>query len=157
MSATCGSHLLHELAAGEQVEELVGAAHLHVGLDDRRVVRLHHGIEELVERNGRLRLVALREVVALQDARDGELAAEFEHALQVEREDPVAVVDDGRLLGVEDLHGLRHVGGGVRLDLLLRELRARGVLTGRVADHRRAVADDERHLMAKILELAHLA
>ena len=59
------AHLLHKLATGEQVEELVGTAHLNVGLDDRGVVCLHHGVEELVERDGRLRLVALGKVVAL--------------------------------------------------------------------------------------------
>ena len=151
------AHLVHEVTPGEQVEELVRAAHLHVGLDHHGVVGLHHGVEELVQGDGRLRLVALREVVALEDARHGELAAELEQALEVEREDPVAVVDDGGLLGVEDLHGLGDVGLGVGLDLLLRELGARGVLAARVADEGRAVADDERDLVAEVLELAHLA
>ena len=66
-------------------------------------------------------------------------------------------MDDGGLFGVEDLHGLRDVRGGVGLDLLLRELRAGGVLARRIADGGGAVADDEGHAMAQILELAHLA
>ena len=64
---------------------------------------------------------------------------------------------DGGLLGIKHLHGLRHVGLGVGLDLLLGEGRAGGVAARRVADKRGAVADDERDLVAQVLELAHLA
>ena len=64
---------------------------------------------------------------------------------------------DGGLLGVEDLHGLVDVGLRVCLDLLLRELRTGGILTGRIADERGTVADNERDRMAQVLELAHLA
>ena len=59
--------------------------------------------------------------------------------------------------GVEHLHGLLDIGLGVGLDLLLGERRAGGVAAGRVADERGAVADDERHAVAEILELAQLA
>ena len=65
-------------------------------------------------------------------------------------------MDDGGLIGVKDLHGLRHVGLCVGLDLLLGEGRAGGVAAGGVADKRGAVADDERDLVSKVLELAHL-
>lgn len=122
------AHLLHELAAGEQVEELVGAAHLDVGLDLNGVEGLHHGVQKLVQSNRRLGLVALGKVVALKDAGDGELGAHLQKAGQVHRQDPVAVMHDGGLLGVQNLHGLAHVGLGVGLDLLLRKLRTRGVL-----------------------------
>ena len=43
--------VLHHLAAGEQVVELVGAAELDVGLDRDRVVRLHQRVEELRDRD----------------------------------------------------------------------------------------------------------
>ena len=128
------AHLLHELAAGEQVEELVGAAHLHVGLDLNGVEGLHHGVQKLVQGNRRLGLVALSKVVALKDAGDGELGAHLQQAGQVHRKDPVAVVHNGGLLGIQDLHGLAHVGLGVGLDLLLRKLRTRGVLARGIAD-----------------------
>ena len=151
------AHLLHELAAGKEVEELVAAAHLDVGLDLDRVVRLHDGVQELVQRDGRLGLIALGKVIALENAGDGELGGDREELLEVHGEHPVTVVDDGRLLGVEDLHGLGDVSRGVGLDLLLGELRARGVLAGRVADGGGAVADNEGHAVAEVLELAHLA
>ena len=101
--------------------------------------------------------VAVVEVLALEDARHVELAHELEHLGEVKGLKPVAVVDDGGLLGVQDLHGLRHVGLGIGLDLLLRERRAGGVTAGRVADKGGTVADDERDLVAQVLELAHLA
>ena len=43
------AHLLHELAAGEQIEQLVGAAEFDVGLDDHRVVGLHERVEKFVQ------------------------------------------------------------------------------------------------------------
>ena len=101
--------------------------------------------------------VTVVEVLALEDAGHVELAHEVEHLAEVQRLDPVAVVDDGGLLGVEDLHSLLDVGLRVGLDLLLGQRRAGGVAAGRVADERGAVADDERDLVAEVLELAHLA
>lgn len=83
--------------------------------------------------------------------------AHLQQAGQVHRKDPVAVVHDGGLLGVQDLHGLAHVGLGVGLDLLLRKLRAGGVLARGVADQRSAVADDKGDVVAQVLELTHLA
>ena len=59
------AHLLHELATGEQVEQLVGAPELHIGLDDHGVVGLHDRVEELVQADGLARRVAVVEVVAL--------------------------------------------------------------------------------------------
>ena len=101
--------------------------------------------------------VAVVEVLALEDAGHVELAHELEHLGEVQALQPVAVVDDLGLLGVEHLHGLLDVGLGVGLDLLLGEGRAGGVAAGRIADKGGAVADDERHVVAEVLELAHLA
>ena len=102
-------------------------------------------------------LVALVEVLALEDAGDVELAHEAEHLGEVERLQPLAVVDDGGAFGIEHLHSLLDVGLGVGLDLFLGEGRAGGVAAGRIADQRGAVADDEGYAMAEVLELAHLA
>ena len=151
------SHLLHELATRQQVEQLVGAAQLDIGFDDDRVVGLHERVEEFVQADGLAVGVALVEVVALEDAGHREVAGQLQQVLHVERKQPLGVVAQGGLLGVEDLERLVDVGLGVRLDLLGRELRTRGVATRRIADERGAVADDERHAVAEILELAQLA
>ena len=105
----------------------------------------------------RLRLVALGKVVALEDAGDGELGAHLQQTGQIHRKDPVTVVHDGGLLGIQDLHGLAHVGLGIGLDLLLRKLRTGGILARRVANQRGPVADDEGDGVAQVLELTHLA
>ena len=67
--------MLHHLAAGEQVVELVGAAELDVGLDGDRVVGLHQRIEQLGDRDRLPRGHPLREVVALENPRDGHVRA----------------------------------------------------------------------------------
>ena len=69
--------------------------------------------------NGGLGLITLGEVIALEDTGNSELGAHLQQAGQVHRQNPVAVVHDGGLLGIEDLHCLRDVGLGVGLDLLL--------------------------------------
>ena len=101
----------------------------------------------------RLRLVALGKVVALEDAGDGELGAHLQQTGQIHRKDPVT----GGLLGIQNLHGLAHVGLGIGLDLLLRKLRTGGILARRVANQRGTVADDEGDVVAQVLELTHLA
>ena len=147
----------HEVAASEQVEDLVVAAHLEVAVDDDRVVSLQHGVDELMQGDGLLVGVTVVEVLTLKDACHVELRHEVQHALQVERLQPVTVVHDGGLLGVEHLHGLFDVGLGIGLDLLLSERRTGGVTARRVTDKGGAVADDEGHFVAEVLELAHLA
>ncbi len=58
--------------------------------------------------------------------------------------------------GIQHQAGLREIGLGVFVDLLARQRRAGGVAARRIADHRREIADQEDHLMAQILQLAHL-
>ena len=112
---------------------------------------------ELVQADGLARRVTVVEVVALQDAGHREVREKLQQRLHVQIENPLGVVAQHGLLGIEDLECLIHISLRVLLDLFARELRARGVAPGRVADERRAVADDERHLMPQILELAQLA
>ena len=97
------------------------------------------------------------EVVAFQDAGHREIREKLQERLHVQIENPLGVVAQHGLLRIEDLECLVNVGLRVLLNLLARELRARGVAPGRVPDERRAVADDECHLMPQILELAQLA
>ena len=68
------AHFFHELAASQQVEQLVGTAELDVGFDDDRVVSLHDRVEELMHGDGLVARIAVVEVVALENARNGELA-----------------------------------------------------------------------------------
>ena len=62
--------LAHELAPDEEVEELVRAAELDVGVERDGVVALAERVEELVDGDRLLLPEPLREVVALEEARD---------------------------------------------------------------------------------------
>ncbi len=151
------THLLHELAARKKIEELVGATHLYVSLDLHRVKCLHNGIQELMQGDGSLRLITLGKVVTLKNACHRKLGAQLEHALEVQRQNPVTVMHDSGFLRIQNLHGLINVGLCVGLNLLLRELWARRVLTRRIANHGGTVTNDEGNLVTQVLELAHLA
>ena len=49
-----------------------------------------------MQRDGRLGLIALGKVIALENTGDGELGGDGEELLEVHGEHPVAVMDDGR-------------------------------------------------------------
>ena len=151
------AELLHKLATGKQVEELIGAAELDVSFDNDGVISLHDRVHELVKADWQVRGVAIMEIVALENAGDRELRHELQELFHVQRQNPFGVVAKRRLLGVEDLECLVDVGFRVRLDLLAGKLRAGRVAPRRIADERRAVTDDERDLVAEVLELAQLA
>ena len=83
-----GQHHLLRLAVGgldraahQQVEGLVGAAELDVGVDRHRVVALEHRVEQLEQRDRLVGGEALGEVVALEQLRDGGVADEPEQRL----------------------------------------------------------------------------
>ena len=148
---------LHDVAAREQVVELVGAAQLDVRLDRDRVVGLHERVEELGDRDRLIRRVALREVVALEQARHGGRSRQAQHRGEVELAQPFAVeahLEPRRVVVDEELR-LLEVALRVRVDLLVGEHRPLGGPTRRVADPGRVVADDEHPDVAGVLERPH--
>ena len=100
-------------AAGDDVEELVGAAHLHVGAQAVGVVALHQRVERLVQVDGVAVLPALAEVLAGQELLQGEVRGQPDQLGEVELREPVGVVRDRACRAVEDLEGLLGVGLGV--------------------------------------------
>lgn len=70
------------------------------------------------------------EVVAFQDAGHREIREKLQERLHVQIENPLGVVAQHGLLRIEDLECLVNVGLRVLLNLLARELRARGVAPG---------------------------
>ena len=66
--------LLHERAADEQVEDLIVAAKLDVGLEGDRIVCLNERIEELVQSDRLMGLIARAEIVALHHPSQGVLS-----------------------------------------------------------------------------------
>ena len=83
MIEICGSWPTRslEVAAHQQVERLVGAAHLDVRLERDRVLGLEQRVQELVEMDRALRLVARREVLAREEARHRDLRGHADHVL----------------------------------------------------------------------------
>ncbi|ABA51107.1 hypothetical protein BURPS1710b_3413 [Burkholderia pseudomallei 1710b] len=148
--------LLLQLAADEQVEFLVGAAELEIGVQRDRIVTLHQRVQEFMDRDRDAALEAFREILALEHARDRVARRELDHPIRAERHRPLAVVADLGLCAIEHERGLLEVGLRVRFDLLARERRAGRVAARRIADQRREIADQENHRMAEILQLAHL-
>ena len=143
--------------AEQQVEGLVGAAELDVGAHGDRVVALHERIEQLEDRDRRLRRPALGEVVALEQLGDGRRARQAEEVLHAHVQ-PLGVEAHLEQLGVvaQHLEGLLLVGARVGVDLLARQHRPRRRAAARIADARGVVADDQDHAVAEVLELAQL-
>ena len=105
-----------------------------------------------------MRLPALGEVVALEDARHRGRRGDLEELLHGERREPLPVVADvelGRVV-VEDAERLLLVGLGVGVDDGAVQAGARLAAARGVADTRRVVADDEHRDVAGVLELAQL-
>lgn len=83
-----------EVAADEDVEELVGAADFDVGADFDGVPTLHDGVLEFVEADFLAGVDAVAEVLALEHLLKGDAGVEFEDFLVGHFAEPVAVVDD---------------------------------------------------------------
>src|ERR1035437_1434278 len=97
-----------------------------------------------------------REIVSLEEAGDGVLAAEADQPVSAERGEPARVEVDLRGDGVEDPEDLRLVRLCVNEDLLPRQLRTGHFLPGGIADHPGEVPDQKDHLVSQLLEVAHL-
>src|SRR5438876_982410 len=95
------------LAATDDAGEML----LRVG-----IVRLHHRIEQLGDRDRLLRSEPFREVVALEDARDRRRPRQSKDLREVERAEPFAVEADFGALRVDDRGGGFEVAFCVRVD-----------------------------------------
>ena len=118
----------HQVAADEEVEELVGAPELDVALEGDRVVPLEQRVEELVLVDGAPSSKRAREVVALEHARDRVLGHELDDLDGRQLVEPLAVAAHLDASRVEDLEGLRGYVSAAALDLVAREARAALVL-----------------------------
>ena len=145
-----------DLAPDQEVELLVGASELDVGVEGHGVVGLGEGVHQLVHRDRGVIAHALRKVVTLEQAGDGVLGREADNVLEAQGVEPFAVEADDGLLGIEDFEDLAAVGLGVAGDLFAGEGRAGDVAAGGVADTSGAVADDEDDFVAQVLKMLHL-
>jgi hypothetical protein len=115
------------------------------------------GIEELEHGDRATGRVALREVVPLEELRDGRRAREREELLRAHVEPfPVAPDLEPVRVVVEDGERLLLVCARVRVDVGARERWPRARTAARVADARGVVPDDEDDPVTEVLELPQL-
>ena len=145
-----------QLTADEEIELLVGAPELHVGPHGDRIVTLAQGVQQLMDPDGLATAVALLEVVPFQHPGNGVLRRKANHAVRPELAHPDRVEADLGELGVQNLEHLTAVRVRIALELLPAQRFSSEVPAARIADEAGEVADQEHHVMAKLLELAHL-
>ena len=109
-----------------------------------------------MQADGLIRVIAIGEIVALENTGNGELAQQAQNVFHFKIENPVSVVHQVGLFLIKDLKGLIDIGLRICVDLFARKLRTRAVAARGVADKSRAVADDERDAVTQILELTEL-
>ncbi len=145
-----------QFAPHQQVEFLVGAAQLEVGLERDGIVALHQRVDEFMDGDGLAGLVALAEIVALQHLRHGVGGRQLDQVDRAEFVHPGGVEHDFGLGRVEHFEHLVAITLRIGKHLLTRQRRAGGVLAGGVADHAGEVADQEQGVVPQVLQLAHL-
>ena len=148
--------VLLDLAPCHQVEELFGAADLHIAFQREGVVTLHKGVKELVQVDRVAIIEALAEVVATQHFGHRELRHQRDDTRELQRAEPFGVMPKLGSFGVEDFGSLFEVGRFVRFDVLGCEQGTQLVLVAGVADQCRVIADQEDRVVAEPLELAQL-
>jgi hypothetical protein len=108
--------VLLQLPPHQQIELLVGAAQFDIGLQRNRVITLHQRVEELVDRDRLVAMVALGKVIALEHACHGVRCGEANH---VDRRHPIHPRRVEHHLGaaaIEDAEYLFGVGFGITRD-----------------------------------------
>jgi len=146
-----------ELAAGQQVEELLGSPQLNVSLERDGVVALHQRVHKLVQPDWVTVLITVGEVIASQELLHGEVSGHADDVLESEMSQPVGVVTYLGFLRVKDAKGLLCISAGILCQLLGCTLRPGSVLIGWVTDQAGEIADKEDDMMAQLLELTELA
>src|SRR5262249_42536320 len=139
--------MLLKLAPDKEVELLIGAAELDIRLHRDGIVALHERIQELMNRYGLTGGIAFCEVVALEHPCNGPRAGQADQPCRAELIGPFGIEQDLSTIGVEDLEDLVLIRFRVLQYLLSRKRRARLVLSARVADHSREIADQELDLV----------
>ena len=148
--------LFLQLAPHQQVEFLVGATKLNVGLQFNRVITLYQRVEKLVNRDRLAAVVAFAEVIAFQHARNRGAGRQFDHVDAAFATHPLGVENDPGLLAIQDFENLLLIGLGILMYLGLCQRRPGCALPGRISDHPGEVPDQEQHLMTEVLKLLEL-
>ena len=110
-----------------------------------------------MEGNWLLVVITIREVFSLKNTSNGELAHKAKHGLKVHRLNPVTVMNNGSSFWIKNLHCLVNIGLCVGVYLFRSERRTSRVTPRWVTNQCSATTNNQRDIMAKVLELTHLA
>ncbi len=143
-----------EFSADEVVEELIAASELDVGADHDGVPALHEGVLEFGECDGGAFGVAFAEVIAFEEAGDGDAGVEAEDVGVGEFVEPFGVAPDFSACGVEDFEDLVGVGFGIMFNFFWFEGYAGFAAACGVANTCGVIADNDDGEVSGILELA---
>ncbi len=146
-----------QLAADQQVELLVAAAQLHVGLQGHRIVPLHQRIKQFVDGNRFPVLVALGKIVALEDAGHRIGGGQLDDLHRRHDAEPARVEIDHRFFRVKELENLFLVGLGIGGDLFPAQRRPGLVPAAGIADQAGEISDQKDNGVPQVLEVLHLA
>ena len=145
------------LAANQQVESLVGAAQLDVGLKGDRVISLSQRVEQFVHGNGLFFVETLVEVLAFEHLRDRKFGGKADPVRRLQLVEPLAI-ETGLGLGLgKNLEDLRHVGFGVAHDFFRAKRRTGSRAARGIANHAGEVADQKDDGVAEVLKVFELA
>ena len=110
-----------------------------------------------MESNWLLVVITIREVFSLKNTGNGELTHKTKHGLKVHRLNPVTVMNNSGSLWIKNLHCLVNISFCICIYLFCSERRTGRITSGRISNQRGAATNNQGDIMAKVLELAHLA
>ena len=113
------AHHALQLPANQQIEHLVGAAELYIGLDGNGVVGLQQRVEQFRDGDGFLVGEPGGKVGPLQELSHSEHAGQFKDVGQAELPEPLTLVDHFSPVLVHHLEELTEIGLSVLQDLLV--------------------------------------
>ena len=141
-----------QFASDQQIEALIGAPQLNIGVQHDRVVTLRQRIEHFVQRDGLLGLEAFVKIIAFQHLRDGEFRGQADDAFKAKLAQPLGVVADLCFFTIENLEHLIGVGLGILVDFFAGQRLASDGAAGGIANQAGEVANQEDDGVARGLE-----
>ncbi len=140
----------------QDVEQLILPAHLHIRLLSDSIIRLHQGVEELVQVDRLPGVHTLAEILTHEELLHREVGRQPDDVGEIQAGQPFIVVADARQVRVEDFERLFRIGTGILAHFIAGELRARLVLVRRVSDQAGECANEKGDIVPELLKLAQL-
>ena len=148
--------MLLQLTPHQQIKFLVRSAQLDVRFECYRIVALHQRVDEFVDSDRLIALVALGKVVPFQHPRHSVCGGQLDQVGSVESVHPCGIKHDLSFVRIQHFEYLGVVRLSIFQHLFTRQGWSRRIFTAGVTDHPRKIPDQEQCVMPEILQLAHL-